>query len=1407
MKMARYILASMLLFALNGQCGSEGYAEWQKRRDAMKQDKSVARYYTFEDVKDDKSIVKDLSGNGGELKFVAYTDRKTKEVFNDLEVIEGRWPEKKAVRLDRGWYEGPGVPIVNKQFTAEVWFRRHGPGGVATASHKSGTILSVSGYSRGWRIVTTYEQTEPLRFCIGQAEGCARADSKTPLPDNLWHHLAVTWDGINMKVYINGKPADQQVRIRNEKRQLVGVDTFTGEYVEADYPFKIGYSAHGVNSVILDIDEVAIYNRALSEKEIEKLGRGPAGVSEKEVFAMADAFMKAGDYAGARAEYEKLKGLPSFGEELALFNIAESYRLEKDYRNFHKTCDRILSMPELTPYYRIYALFRQADAYLEEKDYEKARQLYARITETEGATGYHIFTSRLKGGDTYRAQRRYSDARDTYITLLKEEESRTFPDDGRRLDLRDRLEAIESLRDGEKEKSPGEKRLEWVNRPGRGIYVSPQGNDKNPGTEKAPFATIGRAQAEARKVKSKGMPEGGIVVYLREGSYFLTEPLSFGKDDSGTENCPVVYRSYPGEEARIIGGRQIRNFRLLDDPAVLARLPEEARGKVWAADLKGAGITDYGQLVNRGFGEASPAAMELIYNGESMELARWPNDRWLMVAGLVNPEGDYKFRNTPYQKGKFLYDGSRPERWKEEDEIWLKGYMGVQTPYHLKHLKVTSIDTDKKIIYVAKDPRWAKMKDPTYRGARIAANHPYFAYNLLSEIDMPGEFYVDRKNGRLYFYPPGEMEGSEIVGTMVESPLMKLEDASHMVFLGITIDGGRSHGIEISGGKNNMVAASVIRNSGQWGIMVKGGFNHSVVGCDIHDAGEGGISLDFERTSNLIRGRKKLIPSGNVIENNHIYRFNRFCGGYNQGVRIDGIGQRVSHNVIHDSPLQGIYFNANDHVIEFNELHDVVHEGRELGAIYIYGEPWYLMSRGTVIRNNFFHHISYHSSPNLTHGLNAIHIDAMNAGLVIEKNIFYRFPNGISSTYPGNYITNNIFIDAEVRGIGQSDRSLIFCKDRDIDAGPNLSIMRRMSDQLQRVRYKQPPWSYRYPPLLSLMQKEPAEWGQIQGSIIERNINTGGSFISFGAGTRNSTHFENNWDGEKPLFMDREKMDFDIRPGSPVYGLTGCEPLNVDRIGVYEDKLRASWPINRSKEDIGRYYKTDWKPVEQLAKTSMAPIKRVSKPLEYKIPLIKKPVRIDGKLEKEEWGGLDMEKAMVINQHWDGTPKDGAKSYAWLMHDSKNLYVAMKHEPDPFREGMSARMERHIPVTEIAIESQYGPHSQGWWMEDMVTGPIYSIGGNYEGKVIVNNLFGMAHSRVKKLEESIEYKVFAVDKKNMEWTSETKIPLAEIGIKAGEIDRLCFNIGAWKKDGWFAWVATGQSIWRVENAGFIRLAR
>jgi len=1202
-------------------------------------------------------------------------------------------------------------------------------------------------------------------------------------------------------IYVNGRKVEQAMTgIVNKKS--VEVDKFEGDYVSTDYPFKIGFSEHGVGSVKLDVDEVVIYNRALSEKEIESLGRGPSGVSQQDVFSRADAFIKAGDYRSARKEYDKLKGLPSFGKELALFNIAESYRLDKDYSGAHKTYKEIYAIPNLTVYYRIYGLLHEADLYIEQKDYEKAREIYGQVTKIKGALDHHLFTAGLKTGDTYREEKKYSRARSVYERLLKEQEYSELPHEGYRLDLRNRLEEIEGLADGAVVKSRLDKLVERVNSPKLAIYVSPKGSDNNTGAREKPFATIKRAQEEVRNIKSgKGMPAGGITVYLREGRYFLTEGIVLGRKDSGSEYAPVVYRSYPGEEARLIGGKEVTGFKPLADPDIIKKLHGEAKGKIWVADLKAQGITDYGELANRGgYGKDTPGALELFFNGKAMRLARWPNEGHARVAGLSKPDGEARGRG-PFQYAQFVYSGDRPERWLEEKDAWLHGFWYYV--YSKDHVKLKSIDTREKIISLHNDTRWGE----TYGLYKIPVgkNAPYYVYNLLSEIDAPGEWYLDRETGKLYFYPPDKIEGGEVIVSLLNAPLVSMDGVSYTAFSGITFEATRSHGVDIKNGRNNLVAASVIRNTGQWAVNIKGGFEHAVAGCDIYDTGEGGVSLDFENNrSAMVPYRKELIPARHLVENNHIYRFNRFDGGYRQGVRIDGVGQIVSHNVIHDAPMQGIYFNANDHVIEYNELHDVVHEGRELGAIYIYGEPWYLMSRGTVIRNNFFHHLSYHSSPNMSQGLNAIHIDAINGGLVIEKNFFYRFPNGISNPQPENRLENNVFVDAEIRSIGQGDRSGLFNNSDGTPIADRISTL--ASRHLTVVRYKQPPWSYRYPQLVNLMYREkPVGWAQ--NNFIERNVNTGGPFLSVAGGIRADNIIRNNWDGDDPLFIDRETADFNIRHGSPVYGLTGCEPLTMEHIGVYKSELRASWPIKRSKKDIGKYYKPDWKPIEELSKTILAPVKRVSAPLYYTIPLRKKPVNIDGRLEKNEWEGLDMKKAMVIDQFYTGDKREGAKSYAWLLYDKDNLYVAMKHEPDPFKEGMLPRVKKHMPAFEIAAESQHGPHSRQWWSDDMVTGPIYSMTFNYNGEYTVNNLFGMPHESVKKLEAAVEYKRAVLDDDSKTWTSEVRIPLSLIGINPSEVEQLAFNIGTYKKADWFAWVATGVSIWRIENAGFIKFAR
>lgn len=1122
-------------------------------------------------------------------------------------------------------------------------------------------------------------------------------------------------------------------------------------------------------------------------------------IRAKTIFRKADNFMKQGKYAEARREYEAIQDASGmdYMKEISLCSIAKLYRMEKDYVNAHKTYGKYFKIPELTSYYHIYGLFEQAKAYLEQKDYVRARQIYSQVMKTAEAKEHHLFRARLFTGDSYRLEKKYSSARKIYEELFRQQETSPYPHEGYRLDIRSRLEGIDGLADGAVEKSERQKRIEWVNSPKYAIYVSLNGSDKNAGTKEKPFATIQRAREEVRKIKSKGMPQGGIAVYLRGGKYFINGTISFDKDDSGTDGSPVVYRSYPGEEARFIGGMQVTNFKLLSDPEILSKLPEEAQGKVWVSDLKEAGITDYGQILNRGgYSRPNPAALELFFNGRAMPLARWPNEGWVKVADIT-PSGEQRGRGE-YQLGGFTYSGNRPERWAEEKDAWLNGYWYV--PYSNTHAKIKSIDSAAKNIFLEPDTRWASSRYYSHLySIQVTKNMPYYAYNLLTELDAPGEWYLDRNAGRLYVYPPDRIQNSEVIVSTLDAPLLKTKDASNIVLHGMTFEVTRRDAITMEGGRNNLLAKSVIRNTGQWAVKIGSGWEHKVIGCDIYDTGEGGISLNPDPVIGnyqITLGRRELIPARHTVENNHIYRFNRFDGGYKQAVSIDGIGQVISHNLMNDSPMQAIYFNANDHVIEFNEMHDVLHTGKELGAIYVYGEPWYMMSRGTVIRGNLFHHISSNSSPNYQQQCFGLVLDAINSGIVMENNIFYRVPKSILLPGPDNRIENNIFADAD-QAIQLNNMWTLFNNAKGEPIASRISLL--AEERLKVVGYKQPPWSNRYPQLVNILyDKTPVGWAK--GITVKRNINTSGRFMTFG-GVRDNIDFENNITLENPLFIDSENMILDIRQGSPVYGLAGFEPLpEIKQIGVYNDELRASWPVNRPKEEIGKYYYT-----RPAWAASVSSGRIVNPPPVFNIPARKSSITIDGKLDRQEWGGLDVKNAMVLEDHHTGSRVKGAKSYAWLFYDRDYLYIGIRHDPDPYKNDMPPAMKNQVPSFEVAMESQQGAHSHGWWQYDMVTsGPVYSMDGNFRGEFKLNNLFGMPEEKAKSFTESVEYKADIQDEENRTWTSEIKIPISKIGINPEEVEKLAFNIGVSKRNGWFAWVPTGGSIWKIENAGFIK---
>lgn len=1128
------------------------------------------------------------------------------------------------------------------------------------------------------------------------------------------------------------------------------------------------------------------FSASAALKSQDNVKEGDIASRVENIFRTANRHIGSGDFNRARAEYGKISQMKEVGHaaEFALFNVAESYRIERNYAAAHKAYDELMRTDGLTSNYRIYCLFAKADTFLEEKKYDSARKLYSEIVKRKEVSANHASRAEMLTGDTYRFEKKYRQAREVFEKLLKREDRLSYPDENFRLELSDRLEALDGMKDGQEEKDVRQRRSEWVESPKVTIYVSPEGNDGFKGTKESPFGSIERAREEVRRIKKeRGMPEGGISVYLRGGKYFVSKGMVFEEEDSGTESSPVVWRSYPGEDARLIGGRQINNFKLIDDPDILRRLPGEARGRVWVSDLKAAGIKNYGNLRNRGssWDGIDIGAMELFYNSSPMLLSRWPDEGWERVFDLVTPEGDGSVSGYFFQKGRFRYSGERPKRWTEEKDIWAAGYF--MWPWDKMHTRVVHIDTEKSIVNLSPDIRW--WAGYGLYSMPVVKDTPYYFYNVLAEISIPGEFYIDRDAGKLYFYPPGKIEGNEIIVSTLDSPIVKLERASHMVFHGLTFECTWRNAVTLDECADVLLSGNVIRNTGNLGVTINDGWRNGIAGCDIYDTGEGGIRVSGG-------DMKKLLPGGHYVENNHIYRFNRFShGGGKTGITISGVGNRVSHNLMHDSSYNAIFFSGNNHVVEYNEIYDVMNEGRDGGAIYTHCGSKYLTNRGNVMRYNFIHNITEHSSPLKTHQVTGLYVDSLNGAMTMKGNVFYRCTERAMFTHgPDTRIEDNIFVDCRA-GITQSNRTYLLREERPVRLWKE--------NTLDTIRHRQPPWAERYPQVSGIFERKP--YGEPVNIFIERNIHSGTPPASIsGDFLYDLNRVANNIEGQDIYFLDRENLNFGLAPGSPVYAVSSFEPLPFGEIGLYPDPLRASWPAKRSP--AGKYYKADWKAPVSDVMSKFPRIERVSREKEYEVSKRVNPIRIDGVLSKEEWSGLDKDKAIAMDEeHLTGVKRETPGSYAWITHDEENIYIGIEHVSDPWREGMPK--EKPVLMHEFALEGSLN-QDVWWWQEGVPTGPLFVFSGRPDGRFIVHNLFSAPADVVAGLQRLAEYKAVILDGGNCHWTAEWKIPLSCLKVDLSKKRTSKFNMGLPLREGWFAWVATGSAIWRVDNAGLLR---
>jgi len=567
-----------------------------------------------------------------------------------------------------------------------------------------------------------------------------------------------------------------------------------------------------------------------------------------------------------------------------------------------------------------------------------------------------------------------------------------------------------------------------------------------------PFATLGAARRAVRKLKKAGLPKGGVTVALRAGTYRLTKTFILTKADSGTDTAPVRYRAYKNEDVHLIGAAVISPdaFGPVTDEPTLERLDRAAAKHIRVVDLAKLGLKDLPVWPDKSRGGSGMP--ELFFNGEPMQIARWPNKHWARTAKILDSGLVPRKGHTTTRGGSFTYSTDRPKRWNTAEGVWLSGYWCHD--WRDETIRVESIDAATRTI---------KLAVPHFYGLK-GSRRRYHAVNVLEELDAPREWAIDAKRGLLYFFPPGDLDGAAIHLSAMTDPLIEIKGASHVAIEGLTLESVRGAAIAISAGNGNRVRDCLVRNTGRTGIVISGGTDNGVVGCEITQTGAGGIALGGG-------DRATLMPAGNTATDNHIHHFSRLQRTYAPAIGLRGVGNRVAHNHIHHAPHVAVLFSGNENVMERNHIHDVCHETGDVGVFYT-GRDWTV--RGNVIRHNLIHDVS---APGPC-GAQGVYLDDCASGTIVRGNVLINVQRAmLIGGGRDNLIDGNVIVDCpesirfDARGVGSMKFFVV-------PGGI-------MQGRLARIPHDKPPWSKLYPQLLTLLADEP---GMPKGNVIRRNI-------------------------------------------------------------------------------------------------------------------------------------------------------------------------------------------------------------------------------------------------------------------------------------------------------------------------------
>ena len=581
-------------------------------------------------------------------------------------------------------------------------------------------------------------------------------------------------------------------------------------------------------------------------------------------------------------------------------------------------------------------------------------------------------------------------------------------------------------------------------------YVSVDGDDTADGSKEAPFATIERARDEARRLTSD--MTGNIVIRIEEGTYTLSDTLTFDERDSGTNGYSV---KYIGSNAVISGGREVDGFTLYDEES-----------NIYAAKL-----------------DSAMSFRQVYVDGEKIIRSRSNSDYSTRIIGAsrFREDGTMIPENLNTWSEETLVPASYGEIYLKADEFqdfanledvelhvltaWVKNVLRVKTASTEGDVTTIRIqDCENDLIF--------NRPHPDIDGYSHMNNHDFVYYleNAYELIDEDNEWYLDESDSTLYIKVPTgkDINAAQVVVPVLENLVTVTTDKDiriqNLTFEGITFRysnwtvPSEKGLVDIQAG---MYASFCIFKTNELGILrpsaaiyVTNTECFTLKNCTVENMGAAGIDLHYGTSNSLIQDNLIQNISGNGImigkfevdENTDIHIVynpedkSEICTGdrivnnrvmyigtdYESSVAI-GAGYPkdilIANNEVAYAPYTGISvgfgWSSEDSAMSGNRIlnNEIYRTSQVLcdaGGIYTLSKQ-----PDSEISGNYIHDIYL---PEWTdYATSGIYMDEQTSGYTVKYNVLdHGWGIGMNRVGENDYKEKTIYIDAKWNPIKQS---------------------------------------------------------------------------------------------------------------------------------------------------------------------------------------------------------------------------------------------------------------------------------------------------------------------------------------------------------------------------------------------------